>query len=90
MSTSKFDSLVERSREDWTALLKSDTPVIYLGMASCGLAAGVEEVQQSVVSTLQENNLEARVVQVGCIGPCYLEPLMDIAASAIRVCPMGR
>jgi NADH-quinone oxidoreductase subunit F len=80
MSTSKFDSLVERSREDWTALLKSDTPVIYLGMASCGLAAGVEEVQQSVVSTLQENNLEARVVQVGCIGPCYLEPLMDIAA----------
>jgi NADH-quinone oxidoreductase subunit F len=80
MSTSEFDSLAERSRKDWTALLKSDTPVIYLGMASCGLAAGVEEVKQSVVSTLQENNLEARVVQVGCIGPCYLEPLMDIAA----------
>ena len=23
--------------------------------------------------------MNARVIEVGCIGPCYLEPLMDIA-----------
>jgi NADH-quinone oxidoreductase subunit F len=80
MGTSEFDSLVERSRKDWTALMNPDEPVIYLGAASCGLAAGIEEVKQSVVAALKENELTARLVEVGCIGPCYLEPLMDIAA----------
>jgi NADH-quinone oxidoreductase subunit F len=80
MSTSEFDSLVERSRKEWAALTTSDAPVIYLGAASCGLAAGIEEVKKSVVAALKENELSAHIVEVGCIGPCYLEPLMDIAA----------
>ena len=36
------------------------------------------EVMESVCQTLEEHRLEARILQVGCIGPCYLEPLMDI------------
>ncbi|MGB2990378.1 MAG: NADH-quinone oxidoreductase subunit NuoF, partial [Candidatus Zixiibacteriota bacterium] len=53
-------------------------PVIYIGTASCGLAAGAMEVLGSVRETLKKNRLKAKIVRVGCIGPCYLEPLMDV------------
>ncbi len=65
--------------EEWQNLENSTIPVIYFGMASCGRAAGAEEVRKAVEEALDENFLSARLVNVGCIGPCYLEPLMDIA-----------
>jgi NADH:ubiquinone oxidoreductase subunit F (NADH-binding)/Pyruvate/2-oxoacid:ferredoxin oxidoreductase delta subunit/(2Fe-2S) ferredoxin len=65
--------------EEWQNLGNSSLPVIYFGMASCGRAAGAAEVRKAVEEALDENFLSARLVDVGCIGPCYLEPLMDIA-----------
>ena len=56
----------------------SPVPVIHVGTASCGLAAGALETLESVHKTLADHRLEAQVVEVGCIGPCYLEPLLDI------------
>ncbi|MEI8132591.1 MAG: NADH-ubiquinone oxidoreductase-F iron-sulfur binding region domain-containing protein [Leptolinea sp.] len=65
--------------EDWQNLVDSPQPVIYFGMASCGRAAGALEVRKAVEEALDENSLSARLVDVGCIGPCYLEPWLDIA-----------
>ncbi len=59
-------------------LKASRIPIIYLGTASCGRAAGAMEVLRSAQKTLKEKRLKAKILQVGCIGPCYLEPLMDI------------
>lgn len=67
------------AQEVWQELENSSLPVIYFGMASCGRAAGAIEVRKAVEEALDENFLTARLVDVGCIGPCYLEPLMDIA-----------
>jgi NADH:ubiquinone oxidoreductase subunit F (NADH-binding)/NAD-dependent dihydropyrimidine dehydrogenase PreA subunit/(2Fe-2S) ferredoxin len=75
-------SLGERQRhavEKWELLHDSALPRIYVGTASCGRAAGALDVLAAVEDTLKANNLEARIVQVGCIGPCYLEPLLDVA-----------
>lgn len=66
------------ARDKWDSLIDSRIPVIHIGTATCGTAAGAMDVLASVRRTLSENRLEATVVQVGCIGPCYLEPLMDI------------
>jgi NADH-quinone oxidoreductase subunit F len=66
------------ARDKWDSLKESRVPVIHIGTATCGTAAGALDVLESVQRTLSENRLEATVVQVGCIGPCYLEPLMDI------------
>lgn len=68
----------KEARKKWDSLKASKIPVVHLGTASCGRAAGAMEVMRSVQETLKENRLKARIVQVGCIGPCYLEPLMDI------------
>jgi len=54
-------------------------PLIYIGMASCGRAAGANGVLAAVQETLEQERLQARIIQTGCIGPCYLEPLLDIA-----------
>jgi NADH-quinone oxidoreductase subunit F len=68
----------QAAREKWESLNHSNVPVIYIGTATCGVAAGALGVLESVRKTLKENQLQAEIVQVGCIGPCYLEPLMDI------------
>jgi NADH-quinone oxidoreductase subunit F len=73
-----FEKIRKSAQKKWDALKESKIPIIYLGTASCGKAAGAMEVLESVQKTLEDNRLKAEILQVGCIGPCYLEPLMDI------------
>ena len=47
-------------------------------MGSCGLAAGAGDVHDAVRAHLDERGIDADIVAVGCIGPCYLEPLLDV------------
>ncbi len=75
---SDFQGIKKAAQRKWDSLANSKVPVIYLGTASCGRAAGALDVLDSVQQTLKKNRLKAKVVHVGCIGPCYLEPLMDI------------
>jgi NADH:ubiquinone oxidoreductase subunit F (NADH-binding)/NAD-dependent dihydropyrimidine dehydrogenase PreA subunit/(2Fe-2S) ferredoxin len=76
----RFDSLRKDALFKWNEQVEdSAIPVIYLGTASCGRAAGVMSVLETITETLAALGSAARIVQVGCIGPCYLEPLMDIA-----------
>jgi len=76
----KFEKLVEKSKKQWDNINNSKTPIIYLGTASCGKAAGADEVKEAILATLKKHKLFARLIEVGCIGTCYLEPLMDISA----------
>jgi NADH:ubiquinone oxidoreductase subunit F (NADH-binding)/(2Fe-2S) ferredoxin len=73
-----FEERKLKAQKKWSSLQNSKTPVIYIGAATCGRAAGAIKIIEAVRKTLQENNLKAKIVQTGCIGPCYLEPLMDI------------
>jgi NADH-quinone oxidoreductase subunit F len=69
---------IESAKGKWEALQKNEEPIIYIGAASCGRAAGAVQLLAQTNRWLKENELAAKVVQVGCIGPCYLEPLVDI------------
>src|SRR5512138_1186888 len=74
-----FNSHRQQALQKWDAqIAHSDIPVIYLGTASCGIAAGALDVLETIQQTLAELGQPARVIQVGCIGPCYLEPIMDV------------
>lgn len=48
---------------------------IVVGQGSCGIAAGAEKVRQAL---LKENLNGARLTIAGCVGMCYLEPIVDI------------
>ena len=67
-----------RAVEAWAALQNSSRPVIYVGAGSCGLAAGAAEVMEAIEKYLAKAKTQADILRVGCIGPCYLEPLVDI------------
>jgi NADH-quinone oxidoreductase subunit F len=68
----------QRAVSRWRALGRSRNPVVYVGMGSCGRAAGAEAVYEATAAHLAARGVDARLVAVGCIGPCYLEPLLDV------------
>ena len=78
MSKNKIDSRRKQAVAKWEQLRNNPVPFIYIGAGSCGLAAGAAETQTAVEDYLERKGIEARIIQVGCIGPCYLEPLMDV------------
>jgi NADH:ubiquinone oxidoreductase subunit F (NADH-binding)/NAD-dependent dihydropyrimidine dehydrogenase PreA subunit/(2Fe-2S) ferredoxin len=78
MNTKAIDERRQKAKTKWEALGRSKIPYIYIGAASCGLAAGAADTQKAVEEYLAEHKIEARIIPVGCIGPCYLEPLMDV------------
>ncbi|MCK5137991.1 MAG: 4Fe-4S binding protein [Bacteroidales bacterium] len=47
-------------------------------MGSCGIASGAGKVWDRASEILHQEKIPAKLLKVGCIGPCYLEPLVDI------------
>jgi len=73
-----LDQRRDTALERWRAFEENALPMVLIGAGSCGLAAGASDVRESVEKTLADLKVEAKIVDVGCIGPCYLEPLMDV------------
>ncbi|MCF7884946.1 MAG: NADH-quinone oxidoreductase subunit NuoF [Candidatus Marinimicrobia bacterium] len=55
-----------------------DKPIIYIGAGTCGLGAGAGETLEKIEEYLAEKNIEVDIKEVGCIGFCVEEPLVDI------------
>lgn len=53
-------------------------PVIFVGAGTCGLGAGAAHTLTAIRTYLDEHEIEADVVEVGCIGLCAVEPQVDI------------
>ncbi len=73
-----FDEIKSRAVSEWEALKHSDKPCILVGAATCGQAAGALPVLKAIKSELLQHNIQATIIQVGCIGTCYAEPLINI------------
>ncbi len=73
-----FNEIRTRAISEWEALKKSDKPSIFIGAATCGRAAGASAVLEAINLALANHSIEARITQVGCLGLCYAEPLVDI------------
>ncbi len=74
-----FDEIKIRAIAEWQALEHSDKPLILVGAASCGRAAGALSVLEAINAKLAQHNIQAIIAQVGCSGTCYIEPLVTIA-----------
>ena len=75
----KLSKRIEQAKKKWRTLEQNREPVLYVGAASCGRAAGALDLIEDAKRFLAEKGVKASIVEVGCIGPCYLEPLMDVA-----------
>ena len=56
----------------------TDRPRIVVGTATCGRAAGAMKVLKTIRDELRRHDIDADVTEVGCIGLCFAEPLVDI------------
>ena len=73
-----FGVLLKEASKKRALRLKAVGPRIYIGMATCGLAAGALETKQAFEETLAALGLNAHIQSVGCLGHCYAEPLVII------------
>ncbi|MBN1154790.1 NADH-quinone oxidoreductase subunit NuoF [candidate division KSB1 bacterium] len=56
----------------------SAEPIIYIGTGTCGLGAGAGKTLTRIKTYLERNQIKATVIEVGCIGLCAEEPIVDI------------
>lgn len=78
MNTTKIEKRRKQAIKKFEDRQNNSVPIIYFGAGSCGLAAGAATTQKAVEDYLKKKKIKARIIQVGCVGPCYLEPLMDV------------
>ncbi len=78
MNNKKLEARHRQAVKNWLEYTNNERPLIYVGAGSCGLAAGAAETIDAIEAFLKTRSLEADIVRVGCIGPCYLEPLVDV------------
>ncbi len=57
--------------------------VIKVGQGSCGIAAGAGKVYDALYEKLSGNQNAALSI-TGCIGMCYLEPIVDVYQDSVR------
>ena len=57
---------------------KVNKPVIYVGAGTCGLGAGAGKTLNSIKEYVETKSIDAEVLEVGCIGLCAAEPIVDI------------
>jgi len=75
---SAFQEIRSRAQSQWREL-GSDKAVIMVGAATCGRAAGAVEVLRAIKGELKKHRLDCPVVEVGCMGHCYAEPIVTIS-----------
>jgi NADH:ubiquinone oxidoreductase subunit F (NADH-binding)/(2Fe-2S) ferredoxin/Pyruvate/2-oxoacid:ferredoxin oxidoreductase delta subunit len=55
-----------------------DKPAIYVGAGTCGLGAGAKKTLSKVNQWIKNSKKDVEVLEVGCVGLCIREPLMDV------------
>ena len=66
---------------------------IVVGMATCGLATGAQEVYDQLDESIRAHGLDATLAKTGCLGFCQMEPLVDVCAPGLprlTYCEMTR
>ncbi len=70
---------IKETAESVCRELLHNKPVIMVGAATCGRAAGAREVINAFRDELSKRKIDCAVIEVGCMGHCYAEPLVIIS-----------
>ena len=73
-----FQAIRAEADRRWQSLTSGEVPWIRIGTALCGKAAGADQVMAAITAELHRHNVQANVSEVGCLGLCFAEPLVDI------------
>lgn len=51
---------------------------VLVGMGTCGIAAGGDQIWESISQKIEQLELQVDMVSTGCIGMCYAEPIVEV------------
>ena len=75
----KFAQIKQRAKKEWDLLWKGERALILIGTGTCGRSAGALEVRETFKEGLKKNkDIKCNIIEVGCMGLCYSEPLAII------------
>jgi NADH-quinone oxidoreductase subunit F len=74
----RFKSLQEEAETRRKPFREAEVPKIHIGMATCGIASGALETKRAFEEALTEQQIQALIHTVGCIGHCYAEPVVIV------------
>ncbi len=52
---------------------------VKVGLGTCGVSAGAEKVYLALQEELKAHNIEVTLMETGCMGMCYHEPLVEVS-----------
>ena len=73
-----FEEIKKAAEAEWQGLENSPKPRILIGSATCGRASGALKVKDAMEAALARYGIQAIIMEVGCIGTCYVEPIINI------------
>ncbi|SMP42005.1 NAD(P)-dependent iron-only hydrogenase diaphorase component flavoprotein [Desulfonatronum zhilinae] len=79
-----FAEIQQQARRNWERFQSGETPRVLVGAATCGRAAGAMDVIRAFREAQAADPALASVEiqEVGCLGMCYAEPLVEIRGPA--------
>ncbi|HSO25334.1 MAG TPA: NADH-ubiquinone oxidoreductase-F iron-sulfur binding region domain-containing protein, partial [Methanobacteriaceae archaeon] len=72
-----FQKMVQQEKKDYD-LLFSDKNAVLIGSATCGNSAGAQTAKEVIESEMENAGYGAELIDVGCIGLCYAEPIIMV------------
>jgi NADH-quinone oxidoreductase subunit F len=68
----------KRALADWQGFERQSQPRVLIGAATCGKAAGALDTIEALKVQQKKHGLDITITEVGCIGVCYIEPVIAI------------
>ncbi len=73
-----FESIQKKAKTEWEDFNNITRPRILIGSVTCGRAAGALLIKEAINKELSKLSVKADIYEVGCLGMCYAEPLVEI------------
>jgi NADH-quinone oxidoreductase subunit F len=68
----------KRALAEWHEFEQQSRPSVLIGAATCGKAAGALDTIEAFEAQQKKHGLDMTITEVGCIGVCYIEPVVAI------------
>ncbi len=77
MAKTREKAIAQRGRKK--TVKKASKGTVAVGFGSCGIAAGAQGVFDTLKSEIKKHKLNIHLKQVGCMGLCFREVLVEVA-----------
>ena len=73
-----FEEVVQQEKKEYD-LLFSEKNSVFIGSATCGNSAGAQIAKEAIESEMENSEHVVEIIEVGCIGLCYAEPIIMVS-----------